>query len=202
MYWRPNHASSGSEKSLERIHSHIDSMLRVMNHANSSAYKSYAPGYEFTITKAPAPERAAPVILRHFRRLVESAASRSAKMYLNRGARRVANCNGEPNTEVSIPPPQAMLAIQKRTRVLISLWDSLMFGRVPKNAAGELRLARRTYCRLEAYSLFLSPNKLPAPNDPSCSRATAAWAHTGTVCIRHARPRLRSPGTRNTASSS
>ena len=27
-------------------------------------------------------------------------------------------------------PPQAMLAIQKGTRVLISLWDSLMFGRV------------------------------------------------------------------------
>ena len=26
-------------------------------------------------------------------------------------------------------------AIQKGTRVLISLWDSLMFGRVPKNAA-------------------------------------------------------------------
>ena len=31
--------------------------------------------------------------------------------------------------------PRASLAIQKGTRVLISLWDSLMFGRVPKNAA-------------------------------------------------------------------
>ena len=31
-------------------------------------------------------------------------------------------------------------AIQKGTRVLISLWDSLMFGRVPKNAAAKLRL--------------------------------------------------------------
>ena len=33
-----------------------------------------------------------------------------------------------------------VLVIQKGTRVLISLWDSLMFGRVPKNApAGGLR---------------------------------------------------------------
>ena len=31
-------------------------------------------------------------------------------------------------------PPLAREAIQKGTRVLISLWDSLMFGRVPKNA--------------------------------------------------------------------
>ena len=30
------------------------------------------------------------------------------------------------------------LAIQKGTRVLISLWDSLMFGRVPQNAAAFL----------------------------------------------------------------
>ena len=33
---------------------------------------------------------------------------------------------------------QPATAIQTGTRVLISLWDSLMFGRVPKNGAGVL----------------------------------------------------------------
>ena len=53
---------------------------------------------------------------------------------------REAGCSGEPPPEaVSLaftmfaearsPPSPAMLAIQKGTRVLISLWDSLMFGR-------------------------------------------------------------------------
>ena len=34
--------------------------------------------------------------------------------------------------------PYTRNPIQKGTRVLVSLWDSLMFGRVPKNAAGFL----------------------------------------------------------------
>ena len=33
--------------------------------------------------------------------------------------------------------PHAASAIQKATRVLISLWDSLMFGRVPKNSTAK-----------------------------------------------------------------
>ena len=36
------------------------------------------------------------------------------------------------------PPCAALVSIQKGSRVLFSLWDSLLSGRVPKNTAGTL----------------------------------------------------------------
>ena len=48
--------------------------------------------------------------------------------------RHVAEADGLPVRPATMARPEQD-SIQKGTRVLISLWDSLMFGQVPNNAA-------------------------------------------------------------------
>ena len=83
----------------------------------------------------------------------------------NCGLCTCANAMYSTHGALPLPPPLAPpAAIQKGTRVLISLWDSLMFGRVPKNGAHSEISTRVPFCNTQAQ---LDGPRYPPPRKPA-----------------------------------